>query len=238
MLNSINMQDVMLSPMKKFSERLRKAIDDTGKNQSWLAKTAGVTRASVTTWLKSDDCNLTSENLAAVARALQVRQEWLQYGEMPMRRGTVLGFEPPELVYAGVTPVNSKLPIVGTAQMGENGYYEQLSSSSSYGDGYLIHFTGDPDAYCLKVKGDSMSPAIRDGWFVVVEPNGQPHNGEPALVQLKDGRKMVKEFLFKKADSIELMSVNGERRLSLDLSEVESVFPISAILPPSRKREY
>lgn len=228
----------MLSPMRKFSERLQKALDDAQKKPAWLAQQVGVSRAAVSGWLKSDICKLTSENLTAASRALQVRPAWLQLGEMPMRNDDALGFEPTELVYAGVTPVNSKLPIVGTAQMGENGYYEQLSSSSKYGDGYIVHFTGDPDAYCLKVRGDSMSPAIRDGWYVVVEPNGQPHSGEPALIQLKDGRKMVKEYLFQRQSTIEVMSVNGETRLSLDVEDIESIFPIAAILPPSKRREY
>lgn len=238
MLNTINTQAVMLLSMKNFGERLQEALDDNKKNASWLANRIGVSRASVSGWLKSPVCKLISENLLSAARALQVRQEWLQNGELPKRVGDDEQLLDHNLEFAGELPVSTKLPIVGTAQLGENGFYEQISSANGFGDGFIAHSTKDPDAYCLRVKGDSMAPAIRNGWYVVVEPGGQINNGEFVLIQLKDGRKMVKEMLFQRGDSIDLMSVNGEKRLSFGMDAVARLSPIAAILPPSKRLEF
>ena len=67
-------------------------------------------------------------------------------------------------------------------------------------------------------------------------PNGTVSPGEYVLVALVDGRKMVKELLFQRADSIALISVNGDRRLTLDATQVEFVQPVAAIVPPSKWR--
>ncbi len=111
--------------------------------------------------------------------------------------------------YAGVPKFSRGVPVVGTARMGEHGYYEELAYATGHGDGSVEGYSSDPNAYALKVRGDSMYPAIRDGTFVVIEPNGRCVVGEYVSVVMRDGRKMVKELVYDKADSVTLMSVNG-----------------------------
>ncbi len=96
--------------------------------------------------------------------------------------------------------------------------------------------TDDPNAYALRVRGQSMFPAIRDGWYVLVKPNGTPQEGEYVLLKLADGRKMVKELLFRRTGSIEVMSVNGGERLTFELSELEGIQAIGAVVSPSQWR--
>ncbi|WP_421446484.1 S24 family peptidase, partial [Agrobacterium tumefaciens] len=87
------------------------------------------------------------------------------------------------------------------------------------------------------VRGDSMKPAIRNGWYVLVEPNGTPTPGEYVLIQLNDGRKMTKELLFKQRNGdIEVMSVNGDVRLSLHSTQIEQIHPVAAVITPSQIR--
>lgn len=130
----------------------------------------------------------------------------------------------------------SKIPVVGTAKMGDDGFYEEFSAIPGAGDGYVEHYSDDKSAYCLRVKGMSMFPAIRDGWYVIVEPNSNPSEGEYVLIKKSDGRRMVKEFLFRRSGSIELMSVNGGARLTLEMHEIQDIQPICAVIPPSKWR--
>jgi len=118
--------------------------------------------------------------------------------------------------------------------MGERGFYEEISSVPGAGDGYLETFSDDQAAFILQVRGDSMHPAIRDGWFVLVEPGTRPAPGEYVLVRLKDGRKMVKELLYERRDAVSVISVNGDERLNIPRDEVESVYAVTNLLPPSK----
>lgn len=140
--------------------------------------------------------------------------------------------------YAG-TPASKKrkIPVVGTAKMGDDGFYEEFSSIPGAGDGVVDFYSDDPGAYGIRMKGMSMFPAIRDGWYAVVEPNATPAEGEYVLLKLLNGAKMVKEFLFRRNDSIEVMSVNGGHRMTIDLAELQDMHAIGGIVPPSKWRD-
>lgn len=126
------------------------------------------------------------------------------------------------------------VPVVGNAKMGNDGFYDEISSIPGAGDGHIEIATRDPNAYGLRVRGMSMFPAIRDGWYVLIEPNGSPKEGEYVLVKLRDGRKMVKELLYRRSDSIELLSVNGDERLRVELTDVEGLQAVGAVVSPSK----
>jgi phage repressor protein C with HTH and peptisase S24 domain len=125
---------------------------------------------------------------------------------------------------------------VGTARLAEggDGFYDEISSMPGAGDGHIDIATGDPNAYGLRVRGNSMTPAIRDGWYVLVEPNASPAVGEYVLLKLRNGRKMVKELLYQRAESIEVLSVNGDLRTTIYRDELDSVQAVSAVVPPSK----
>lgn len=61
--------------------------------------------------------------------------------------------------------------MVGTAQLGDDGYFCELQYPVGHGDGRINWPTRDPNAYALRCKGESMKPRIRHGEFVVIEPN-------------------------------------------------------------------
>lgn len=135
-----------------------------------------------------------------------------------------------QLPYTG----KKRIPIVGTAKLGMDGFYEEMSSEIGGGDGHIEIATEDPNAYGLRVRGNSMSPAIRDGWYVLVEPNTSPTVGEYVLVKLHTGQKMVKELLYRRPDSIEIMSVNGGERMTIYNDELLDMQAVGAVVSPSK----
>lgn len=121
--------------------------------------------------------------------------------------------------------------IVGTAQLGPEGYWEALAAA----DGWLDVPTSDPDAYSLRVKGDSMAPAIRSGWVVWCEPNHALIPGEYVMVRSHDGQCMVKELLYENAEEVSLMAVNdGYGRLTIARQDIEQIHYVGGIVPPSK----
>lgn len=147
--------------------------------------------------------------------------------------------EPSPLQEVGAIHLGQRVPVIGMAKLGENGYYDEISDIPGMGDGYIEAHSSDPNAYALRVRGDSMFPAIRDGWYVVVEPNGRVVPGEYVLIKLRNGQKMVKELIMQREDSITVVSVNGEKRRTIMADEIEhqrGLQPIAAILSPSKWR--
>lgn len=143
------------------------------------------------------------------------------------------------LTDAGSVPRGRLVPVVGTARLGDNGFYEEISSVAGSGDGLVDAYSTDPNAFALRVKGDSMFPAIRDGWYVVVEPNSAPQPGDYVLIKLKSGQKMVKELLMQRQDSITVSSVNGDVRKTIDSGDIEAhygVQSVAAIVSPKKWR--
>lgn len=128
-------------------------------------------------------------------------------------------------------------PVVGTAELGPEGYWTELEHPVGHGDGVVDIPSRDPNVYALRVVGDSMAPAIRSGWIVVVEPSRELVPGEFVLVVTRDGRSMVKEFIADLGDDIYLMSVNQEvRPLTLQKDRIEKIHYVGFIVPPSKLR--
>lgn len=120
--------------------------------------------------------------------------------------------------------------------MGDNGFYEEFGHPAGHGDGWVQSFSPDPSAYALRVRGDSMHPAIRHGQFVVVEPSSECVPGDYVVIVLRDGRKMVKELVRMTVVEITIESVNGGDRATIDTIDIEKMHPVSAIIPASRWR--
>ncbi len=129
-----------------------------------------------------------------------------------------------------------RVPVVGTASLGMDGYWTDMDYPAGHGDGYFDFPTSDPGAYVVRVKGGSMHPAIRSGWFVEVNPNEAIQSGEFVLLRLVDGRSTVKEFLWHRDGEYVLNAVSDGQRLVIHESDVEYVHAVGGILPPSARR--
>ena len=137
---------------------------------------------------------------------------------------------------AGIPRSRARTPVVGTAKLGDDGYYEELAHPTGHGDGWVDGYTADENAYALRVRGDSMHPAIRHGAFVIVEPNGRCVPGEYVAIALRDGRKMVKELVIERADEVVVESVNGNHRRTISRDDIESMHSVAAVISSSKWR--
>lgn len=76
-----------------------------------------------------------------------------------------------------------------------------------------------------------MKPRIKDGEFVIIEPNSEAIPGDEVLLKTKDGRVMVKTFLYRRDKRVHVMSVNDAHQpQSFDLSEIDKIHPVAAIV--------
>lgn len=116
------------------------------------------------------------------------------------------------------------LPLVGEVKGGADGYLEELQYPVGHGEGVVEYPTSDPNAYALRVRGDSMHPRYRAGEFVIVEPNIEPQPGDDVVVLCTNGRKMLKQLNWRRDGEVQLLSINnGYAPLTIPMSEVESI---------------
>lgn len=114
---------------------------------------------------------------------------------------------------------SSRVPVVGQVKAGRDGYLEE----SAY-EGEIEYWTGDRNAFALRVQGDSMHPRYRAGEFVIVSPSIEPLPHTDVVVTLKSGRKLLKQLNWIREDELQLLSINGDYAPeTLTRAEIESM---------------
>ena len=114
------------------------------------------------------------------------------------------------------------VPLIGFAEAGAGGYFDDGGFPVGKGwEEIAFPSVNDEHAYALKISGDSMKPAYRDGDVIIVSPSAPVRKGDRVVVKTKDGEVMVKELKRKNSKLIELKSLNSEHRdRTLPMSEV------------------
>lgn len=131
-------------------------------------------------------------------------------------------------------PMGHWVPVKSFSKMGDDGYFTDMGYEGNAGDGYVPSLTASDKAYAVRGTGDSMYPAIRSGWYIICDPDSPPIPTEFVEVELKDGRRTIKEFIGVVNDVLHLLAVNGDKRMTFDMDTVENIIAVTDIVPPSR----
>ena len=215
------------------TKRLRAALHDKGLTSSEIASVVGVGIDTASQWLDGEGPEINLAQAVSLQNAYGVNAVWLTKGkgEPGISVRYADEFRP--------IPITKwrAIPVVGRAQLGDNGHWADLEYPVGTGDGYIDFPTKDPNAYALKCEGDSMRPRIKAGEYVVIEPNQPIEPGDEVLVKSKDGRVMVKEFLYKRGGRTHLISANDAHKpVALADDEIEKMHFVRAICRPSSWR--
>ena len=95
-----------------FSDRLLVAMDAEKLSQADLARRVGVSRAAINQVVSGATKGMKPDNLVAVARALNVRVEWLAMGEEPMRPEVITATDREVLRYLRGLPASRKQNLI------------------------------------------------------------------------------------------------------------------------------
>lgn len=227
------------SDMETFASRFRNRRNHLGLSQKELAAKANVSQTTISDIERGR--NDASRELLSLARALQVNPDWLQSGIGDMDNSLQAHLKASSTVTGKLTDSNAepaptlgtarKVPVVGTAQLGDNHYWAEFEAPTGHGDGYVIAWVKDLNAYAIRCRGDSMQPRVKDGEFVLIAPNQEVKPGDEVLVKHCDGRVMVKTFLYERDGRIHLLSVNeAHPPQSFPRDQVERFSPVIGIL--------
>lgn len=125
--------------------------------------------------------------------------------------------------YREALPVQRGVPLIGFAQAGVGGYFDDGGFPAGQGWDEIAP-PGDvaEQTYALKVSGDSMLPLYREGDVLVVDPTSTIHRGDRVVVKTNDGQVLAKTLQKKSGDQVELKSLNPEHPdLTFKLSELD-----------------
>ena len=115
------------------------------------------------------------------------------------------------LVGTGAARAVQRVPVIGYAQAGQQGYFDDAGYPTGTGwDELLFPDLGDPNAYALEISGESMSPVYRDGDRIIVSPNSPIRRGDRVVVKTTEGEVMAKQLARQTATRVELSSVNAQ----------------------------
>ena len=175
----------MSDKVATFARRLREGLDVRGMTQAELAKRSGISKSSISRYLKGDWEGKQSA-VYELAKSLGVTEAWLMGYDVPMESDTAPavppGFEPlPKMV---------KRPLVGTIACGE-----PITAEENIEDYVDVPEDAHCD-FCLRCKGDSMIDAgIHDGDVVYIHIQPEVENGQIAAVRI-DGEATLKRVFW------------------------------------------
>ena len=224
----------IVSGMNHIGNRIALLREMKGWNQSELAREMGVTPQSVQAWEagKNVPRQQKMKKLADVlgAKVGELMSDDVIEGEF--ERVTAARLESNVEQGPPIVSPYRAIPIVGTAQMGAEGYWYALEEA----DGTVDAYSRDASAYALRLKGDSMEPAIHSGWVAVIEPDRDYFPGEYVMVRTTEGESMLKRLLYSNEAEVSLLSVNGHTIRNIPTEQIEHIHSVGAIVPPSRAR--
>lgn len=105
----------------------------------------------------------------------------------------------------------SKLPLIGMAQAGEYGYFDDGGYPAGAGwDEVELPTVADANAYALTIYGDSMLPVYRPGDTILVSPAAPIRQGDRVVVRSQDGAVMAKLLQRRTSARLYLRSLNQD----------------------------
>ena len=115
-----------------------------------------------------------------------------------------------------------RVPVVGYAQAGRNGSFDEAGHPSGAGwDEIEFPDIADPKIYALEVSGESMEPLYRDGDIIIVSPAAAVRRGDRVVVRTRAGEVMAKQLARRTAKRVDLLSLNPQHpAVSLPAEEV------------------
>lgn len=175
----------MSDKVATFARRLREGLDVRGMTQAELAKRSGISKSSISRYIKGDWEGKQSA-VYELAKALGVTEAWLMGYDVPMESDTAPavppGFEP--------LPKTVKRPLVGSIACGE-----PITAEENVEDYVDVPEDAQCD-FCLRCKGDSMIDAgIHDGDIVYIHIQPEVENGQIAAVRI-DGEATLKRVFW------------------------------------------
>lgn len=169
------------------AERIREAIQHSGKSQAQIATETGKSPGAVTQWLDGSTKSLRADTAAALERATGYNATWLVTG-----KGTKLAANLPNVVPA---PVGARsIPLISYVQAGTWTEATDPYAMGAAGEWLLTDLELSSNAFALEIKGDSMLPEFKPGDRVIIDPAVAPQPGDYVVAKNGEDEATFKKY--------------------------------------------
>lgn len=213
-----------------FKEIAEMRLGELGLGAVEAATSAGVPRDIVRDLLRRDSGDLRASSIPKLAAALRLDADALARREVVRLPPAQEPYDrpPPNAVITGEAPKpGNKIPLYGAAVGGDDGEFEL--------NGHILDYvfappslSGIPEAYAVRVVGESMFPRYEDNDTVYVNPKRRPVRGDHVVVQIQesdDGPKLayIKRLIRWTQNELLLEQYNPPKELHFDGRSVATV---------------
>lgn len=212
-----------------FRNRLKEALDISNMKQIDLVKKTGLDKTLINKYL-AGIMKAKQDKLTILADALNVNEVWLMGYDVPMEKD--LETTKTDELGNTVVPIN----ILGTVKAG----YDYLAQENIIGtidvESRLVG--NGKDFFALKVKGDSMFPAIIEEDIVIVKKQDDFENGDIVVAIINGDEATIKKGK-KSSTGILLQPFNTNYEpLIFTYDEIQSI-PVTIVgIVKQLKREF
>jgi phage repressor protein C with HTH and peptisase S24 domain len=203
------------SPADDFVERLKNLCNRAG-NASALAKKAGISNSGLSRYLNGGDPS--RKVLVSLAQATGVSLQWLATGEGPMEKSQE-GSRPSSLTL---------LPWLGEEESAQKEVVATRKTTLT-SQAFCRHWLGsnglDSKALAaMQIRGDSMSPTIRDGDIVLIDINARDIQDDKVYVIQDAGNTLVRRLQLEPGGKVRTLCDNpSHREFEIDREQLEIV---------------
>lgn len=196
-------------------ERIQQKLEEKNLKQADIARATGKSTAAVTKWLKGDNIPK-AENLKAIAKLLNVSDEWLLTGKGDQQVSKKI-----DLGESNVTFVSTPLVQVPLLDYVQAGLFHEVGYDgiNPLGISWTTYEGARPECvFSLKVEGLSMAPEFMPGDEIIVDGSLEAKPG--SLVIAQEVQHGIARTTFKKyriigvnefgVDIIELVPLNTD----------------------------
>ena len=219
--------------MTILSKKIRYCRKLQNLTQEDLARLAGLTKDYISKIERGEHTNPRRETLEVLAKALKIEISDF-FIDAPLDKN--LSNENKNLVRdnwpPGAVPAPSytpdDIPIVGLARAGKGGFFgaDGLPVTDWDKKTHRPDDVDDPNAYALRIDGDSMEPFLRKGHTALCVTDKEPAPGDYVVVQLNSDEVMIKEYT-SDGKAIVLKSINPlHAPIVLQPSQVRAIHPV------------
>jgi len=182
------------------SEKIFSELREKGIKQRQLADALDISEYKISEW-KSGKSKSYKSYIGEIAKFLGVSTDYLLGNSTAKTDAAAKWLAENSIPVSGLV----KLPVYGVVRAGVGGLAEQDIIGYESVDIQVV--ASGEEYFWLKVSGDSMSPKIEDGDFVLVKKQSIVDSGQIAVVTI-DGEEGVLKKVELELESITLISFN------------------------------
>lgn len=199
-------------------ERIRSKLDELGMNQADLANRVGVSKATITFWLRGDH-GLKADNLMKLAAALGCSPTWLQTGKGP--EGKTKDGSPSTADYVLIPHYDAKAAC-GDGYLND---HVEINGGLAFRRDWIQSLGCKPeDLYVIYAQGESMEPYIFEGDIVLIDTASvEPKDRQVYAVRRPSGEISIKRLVQQVAGGWIVRSDNQDKNNYPDEPVTEAV---------------